>query len=347
LLDAKRYRAITLAISRKPRTSTTRRAAQAAAHLTMSRLGITTTPFVRGLATAACLIIATCAANAQASRTWVSAFGNDANPCSRTAPCRTFAGAIAKTAAGGEIDVLDPGEFGAVTITKALTIDGGGGQVASVTVAAPTGHGILVQAGPNDVVTLRNLRINGIGSGLHGIRFVSGAAIHIQNCYVFGFRDNGIEITGAGHQAHISDTVISNNGNDGIRVGATGPDGTLVALVRVQMNNHNNYGLMALPLGSFGAITVSVTDSQASNNGGGIFAYGASVIVNRSAIVNNNSWGGLLTWPEGVIVVGNSSIGGNSTGVDATQGTILTNGNNSLIGNFISDGTFSGPAPLQ
>jgi hypothetical protein len=126
------------------------------------------TSFVRGLATAACLIIGTGAANAQASQTWVSSLGVDTQPCTRTAPCRTFAGAIAKTAAGGEIDVVDPGDFGTVTITKALTIDGGGGQVASVQVSGgsrfqvppPGGFppNIIVQAGASDVVTIRNLR---------------------------------------------------------------------------------------------------------------------------------------------------------------------------------------------
>src|SRR6202163_776970 len=91
----------------------------------------------------------------QASRTWVSGVGDDANPCSRTAPCKTFAGAISKTAAGGEIDALDPGGFGAVTITKGITIDGGGGQVASV-LAAGT-FGIIVNA-PGAIVTLRNIQ---------------------------------------------------------------------------------------------------------------------------------------------------------------------------------------------
>src|SRR6266478_3294290 len=90
------------------------------------------------------------AAQAQAPRTWVSGVGDDANPCSRTAPCKTFAGAISKTAAGGEIDALDPGGYGAVTITKAITIDGGGGQVASV-LASGT-NGIVVQAQPTDTV---------------------------------------------------------------------------------------------------------------------------------------------------------------------------------------------------
>jgi hypothetical protein len=72
------------------------------------------------------------AAQAQATRTWVSGVGDDANPCSRTAPCKTFAGAISKTAPRGEINALDPGGFGAVTITKAITIDGGAGQIAGV-----------------------------------------------------------------------------------------------------------------------------------------------------------------------------------------------------------------------
>ena len=91
-------------------------------------------------------------AQAQATRTWVSGVGDDANPCSRTAPCKTFAGAISKTANFGEIDALDPGGFGAVTITKSITIDGGGGQVASV-LAAGT-FGIQISATATDIVDL-------------------------------------------------------------------------------------------------------------------------------------------------------------------------------------------------
>src|SRR5271154_435508 len=95
------------------------------------------------------------AAHAQATRTWISGVGDDANPCSRTAPCKTWAGAISKTAAGGEIDALDPGGFGALTITKPITLDGGGGQVASVLVAGT--NGITVAAGSGDAVIIRNL----------------------------------------------------------------------------------------------------------------------------------------------------------------------------------------------
>ena len=103
----------------------------------------------------ASVVLAVVPAAAQATRTWVSGVGNDANPCSRTAPCKTFAGAISKTAAGGEISVLDPGGFGAVTITKSITIDGGGGQVASVLVSGTNG---IVVSGSGVVVTLRASR---------------------------------------------------------------------------------------------------------------------------------------------------------------------------------------------
>src|SRR5258707_4758843 len=162
--------------------------------------------------------LATTMLSDQARCTWVSGVGDDANPCSRTAPCKTFAGAISKTAAGGEISVLDPGGFGAVTITKAITIDGGGGQVASVLVSGT--NGIVVAAGANDVVIIRNIRINGISSGLNGIRFISGKDLNVENCFIFGFTQNGIDIAlnqATQGSAHIINTVLKNNGGVGIR----------------------------------------------------------------------------------------------------------------------------------
>src|SRR5688572_14261639 len=127
--------------------------------------------------------------NAQATRTWVSGVGDDANPCSRTAPCKTFAGAISKTAEGGEINALDPGGYGAVTITKSITIDGGSGQIASI--MASGSNGIIVSAGVNDNVVIRNLTINGANrttlGGSNGIRFLSGQSLRIENCNINGF----------------------------------------------------------------------------------------------------------------------------------------------------------------
>jgi hypothetical protein len=130
-------------------------------------------------------------AHAQATRTWVSGVGDDVNPCSRTAPCKTFAGAISKTAAGGEIDVLDPGGFGTVTITKAITIDGGG-TLASI-LASGT-NGINVNAGAADIVILRNLSINGAGTtlGLNGVNFLSGLRLIVENCTMENFSQSAI-----------------------------------------------------------------------------------------------------------------------------------------------------------
>src|SRR5437588_2830690 len=130
-------------------------------------------------------------ASGQATRTWVSGVGNDANPCSRTAPCKTFAGAISKTAASGEINCLDPGGFGAVTITKAITIACEG---VTAGVVVPGTNGIIVNAGVNDNVTLRGIDINGAGTGLNGIRFLAGKALIVDNCQIYGFTTRGIDV---------------------------------------------------------------------------------------------------------------------------------------------------------
>src|SRR5258705_4137639 len=125
------------------------------------------------LAISAFMLTVTSLANAQATRTWVSGVGDDANPCSRTAPCKTFAGAISKTAVDGEIDALDPGGFGAVTITKAITIDGGPTGEAGILAAGTTG--IIVNLTANsgsNVVELRSISINGAGTGTNGIRIL-------------------------------------------------------------------------------------------------------------------------------------------------------------------------------
>ena len=160
---------------------------------------------------------------AQATRTWVSGTGNDANPCSRTAPCKTFAGAISKTAAGGEIDALDPGGYGGLTITKSITIDGGGGQVASVLVAGT--NGITVSAASNDHVVLRNLRIYGLAgngsnlgqAGINGVSFLGGASLRLENVTISGFAHNGVLDTNPGSsKLSLSNTTIADNFGDGV-----------------------------------------------------------------------------------------------------------------------------------
>ena len=117
---------------------------------------------VRFLTVASCAAGFATVAHAQATRTWVSGVGDDHNACSRTAPCKTFAGAISKTAANGEIDCMDPGGFGIVTITQSVTIDCG---ATFGSILAPGLNGIIVD-GANINVTIRKLSINGAGAGL-------------------------------------------------------------------------------------------------------------------------------------------------------------------------------------
>src|ERR1700694_5022827 len=132
-------------------------------------------------------------AQAQASRTWVSGVGDDVNPCSRTAPCKTFAGSISKTAAFGEINCLDSGGFGAVTITKSITIkrEGGtGGILAAGTFWVNVNDSGSATPG-TAIVTLSGLDIEGFGTGTNGIQFVSGASLHVHKCQIRGFRQSG------------------------------------------------------------------------------------------------------------------------------------------------------------
>ena len=273
-------------------------------------------------------VMGTSLAYGQASRTWVSGVGDDANPCSRTAPCKTFAGAISKTAAGGEIDALDPAGYGALTITKAITIDGGGGQVASVLVSGT--NGIVVQAGANDVVILRNLRFNGIGSGLNGIRFLSGKDLNVENCYIFGFTQNGIDIAlnqGTPASVHVIDSVLKNNGGTGIRAAnavapnvQVGIDNTKVILDTVGIDANTNSRVVVnrslaenastdgiRASASTGQVTVSFSDSSFNANGitasgGGSANVAFSNIAYNTTCAMNNSASGFATFGNNRVV---------------------------------------------
>ncbi|HEV2964631.1 MAG TPA: hypothetical protein VG649_22575 [Candidatus Angelobacter sp.] len=271
----------------------------------------------------------------QATRTWVSGVGDDANPCSRTAPCKTFAGAISRTAAGGEIDALDPAGYGAVTITKAITIDGGGGQVASVLVSGT--NGIVVSAGQGDVVILRNLRINGIGTGINGIRFLAGAALIVDKCEIFGFTTNGVDISlSSSASVWVTGTNIENIGGTG--VAATTSAGVVTVGIDQVRVERSNKGMES---GNHSRLTVnnSFVQNAASI---GMQADGDAVItVNNSEVDLSGS--GVQTGPgSGTAFVSNSQVAFNTTGFNQTAGTINTYGNNRLHDNT-SDGTLNPP----
>jgi hypothetical protein len=226
------------------------------------------------------------AAHAQATRTWVSGVGDDANPCSRTAPCKTFAGAISKTAAGGEIDALDPGGFGGLTITKSITIDGGGGQIASALVSGTPGF--TINAGNSDMVTLRNLQINGTGTGTTGINLINGSQLIVDHCTISGFTQavslypsglasaslglvslknvtiqncaSGLLVTaGAADLSHSSLTQITN-----IAAEASGSSGSTIALLSCTLTGNGT------AVQSDSGTVVRLSDNDIFNNGTGI-----------------------------------------------------------------------------
>jgi hypothetical protein len=177
---------------------------------------------------------------AQATRTWVSGVGDDANPCSRTAPCKTFAGAISKTATGGEISVLDPGGYGVVTITKPITISGVGEQ-ASILASATQGVIINITTPPTapqtNTVTLRNIQINGAGTttlGTTGIHVFGATTVILDHVNVFGFSTNGV-LAEDSSKVSITNGVFFNN--SGIALHAQ--DTSTLTVENSQMNGNN------------------------------------------------------------------------------------------------------------
>lgn len=283
------------------------------------------------------LVIGTINVQAQASRTFVSGGieADDSNPCTNTAPCRTFSAAMANTNAGGEIDALDAGSFGPVTITKAITIDGGGGQVASI--LADGVNGIVVSAGATDKVILRNLRINGITTGLNGIRLLSGGQLIVDKCEIFGFTQNGLDIAqGASAQSWVTNTNIELIGGVGIRATTTTGIVTVgVDKVHVELMNKG------IESANHSRITINDSFIESAATVGTQADGDAIIIINASVIDLNGS--GVETGPgSGTAFVSNSEVAFNSTGFNQAAGTINTFGNNRLISNT-SDGTINQP----
>jgi hypothetical protein len=229
-------------------------------------------------------------ASAQATRTWISGVGDDANPCSRTAPCKTFAGAISKTLAGGEIDCLDPGGFGALTITKAISIlchpNSNGGVLVSGT------NGIVVAAGSTDRVMLQGLDFEGLSGtgspGLNGVNVISGLEVIILNCNIRDFATNGVNMSSstAGARVLIQNSVIANNGTNGsantggVNVQGNGVGNTATILNSVVENNQN-YSLQVTGSANNAVIANSYFNPTAisSVSGGNIFSFGPSNVV--------------------------------------------------------------------
>jgi len=235
-------------------------------------------------------LIASAPAHAQATRTWVSGVGDDVNPCSRTAPCKTFPGAISKTAPGGEINCLDPGGFGAVTITKAITISC---EIGTAGVLVQGTNGIIVSAGANDVVQLKGLDIEGLNSGINGIQFNTGAALIVENTRIRNFTSFGINFAPSSGVAtlNVKDSSITHNGSTtgggGVLVSA-GASGFARALLSRVTVDRNFFGVSAAGNGPTSAVQIfQSTVSGSASIGVNASGTGAVAKVGGSAIVGN------------------------------------------------------------
>ena len=293
--------------------------------------------FVILAALAACATLFTGSAEAQAVRTFVSGNGSDANPCTRIAPCRTFAGALAVTSDGGEITVLDPAGYQPVTINKSVSIVNDGVGEAATT-------GITINAGASAIVNLRGITVNGGGAGspVNGIVGVSGGTLNIQNCVIHGFQQSGIDFAPASAaNLNVSDTIVANNGGSGIGVFPAG-GATTASFVRVQaIGNSIGFNLFTSIAST---VAATAADSTASGNSTGFQASGAKFTIVSSQAVGNGTGVSAVSspTPPTQMFLAHSTLSGNGTGY---AGTINTFGNN-----FIADTNNSGtltPFPQQ
>lgn len=263
---------------------------------------------------------------AQATRTWVSGVGDDVNPCSRTAPCKTFAGAISKTGVNGEINCLDPGGYGTVTITKSITIDCTG-TLGGVLAAGTNGFiiNITSEADTKKAVKLRGLDINGSATGINGIRIVAAQSVNIENTLIDGFTQHGVSIEApTGTKVVLDNSIIRSNTGNAINSIASDKQAS-ITINRSQLS-HNAIGLNVS-----GNIKAVIKDSIITGNGSGLVAAQSELNVTGCSISNNTT--GITSGAGGTIRISGNMITGNDTGLSVAKGSIISFGNNTINGN--------------
>jgi hypothetical protein len=277
-------------------------------------------------------------AQAQPIRVFVALTGADSNPCTFASPCKSAQHAHDVVAAGGEIRMLDPGSYGLLTITKAVSIlgDGHGG------IAAQGGaNAITVNAGANDTVNIRGVVLEGFASGVFGILFTSGGYLNVQDCLIHGFAGTGIHFTPIGSsKLAVSRTVVSDSsGGNGIDFVPFGT-GTVVGVIdHVEVDNSAGTGVSVLGDFMTGTLSVTISNSvMASNRIHGIVttsSAAATTVVVRSSTISNNSGDGLqANGAAAVLRVAHSTIAGNDAGWEIMSGAALTSyGDNQIDGN--------------
>ncbi len=292
------------------------------------------------------ILVTALAAQGQATRTWVSGVGDDVNPCSRTAPCKTWAGAISKTASGGIIDALDPGGFGALTITKPMTLEGNG-TLASTLHSGVNGIIVNITSGTNRNVVLRNILIDGSGItiGTNGVRFIAGDSLLVEGCSIHTDSATGIDFEndlGIG-QLIVRNTVITST-TTGILIKPQAAASAARASIQDSLISGCTTGIRAEDKAN-----VNVYQSRVSGNTDGVLSFAAGgigtvVTVNNSQIAGNSGSGLKTQGGNSFLRVSASTITGNGLGLDHAAGGVLESYVNNVLSGNTTNGTFTGNA---
>jgi hypothetical protein len=277
--------------------------------------------------------------------------GDDANPCSRTAPCKTFAGAISKTAAGGNINCIDPGGFGAVTITKSMTISC---KHVEGSILASGTTGVIIN-GAGAVVVLRGLEIDGTSTttpGYQGVRLIQGNSLTVEDCTIRNFTQgspygNGIRVENSSgiSSLHVINSNITHNGTgDGTTGGAAisilpSGSGDVNVTITNSILSGNTNGIRADSTSTTGSIDVMMTDTTVANSTGhGISLVGPSKAVrfmlDHVTVAHNGDQGIRANGPWTIVRMADSVVTANSFGLQtANSGQIVSYGTNRINGN--------------
>jgi hypothetical protein len=277
-------------------------------------------------------------AHAAANDTWVSGTGSNSGACPITAPCRTLAFAHNLTVSGGTIHVLSSGNFGPLIITKTISIVANG--VDAMINSAVSGAGIIVHAGGTDIVSLSGLTIDQRGMANDGISFVSGRALHVQNC-TLRRTVHGITFAPTGtSKLDFADSVITDPSQDGLFIHPSGSGGATVMVDRVRVENAGGWGFQFNGSNTTGSIKATVRDSVAAGGSFGILAVdqdgnGVTTLMIDHTTVANNTNIGVDSIGESSIWIGDSVVTGNGTGFSSSGGVLASYVSNKLINNTI------------
>jgi hypothetical protein len=281
-------------------------------------------------------------------RTWVSSIGIDSNPCTRAAPCGTFAGALTNTQDGGSINCVDSGSYvdpaAGLTITKGVEIDCRG-VYALAEITGTTGIVINVTDPVNQSVTIRGLVVNGRTgvpgtnggrANAVGIKIVAARTASLSTVLVEQFNLQGIldvrSLQASGNLLITNSSVAGCNGA-GIVAAMTTNGFNSNLFMDDSFSGFNAYGIA---MGSNNR--ARITNSRFPYNSIGIETDANGAINIENSVISYSSNTAVVN--NGLVAIANSEITYNGT---VFAGNAAYTYDNNRIGAF----TTFGPSPIS